>query len=483
MGDRVVPIRGRYEAGFDSDYNQTPPAGGSADAEIYRAGDRLRQWARYLAKNAAPVIATLDARQTKGVGPGLTYQPMVRDRKGKPIKELNDAIANQHARWSESADVTGELSRQEVERLAWRDWDCAGEMFGRKVYRGRNPQRVGYQVQLIRSELVPYGFFESGTARMGIERDQWGAPTRYAVYPYAPNSDLWRFGLPEFEPQWIPAREIVHLRRQKETDATRGITLFHGVIFRVSDIAKYQESHRRAARATANLFAGITRGQDYDPENQNPPEVAGSYQHELDLSDLQVIDYLKKGEGLEFYAPQHPNQNATEFVNQELRQFASACRVAFSWIAYVFDRAYAAQRVENVHAWEMIYEDRAQFVRDFAKPLLYVEPLKLMMAEGKLPARLLRRADPMTLYDVRIDGPAMPSIDPEADRKTAEMDQRNGWDSRQGVARRFGKDPRQVDAERDDDDRLAELTAAKQPAPLPAAENTEETNDDDNGED
>jgi lambda family phage portal protein len=260
----------------------------------------------------------------------------------------------------------------------------------------------------------------------------------------------WRgFQFPQAEPQEIAAQQIKHLRRQEEMDATRGVTLFHAVIFRASDIAEYQQSHRRAARASANLFASINRSPDYEPGGESTPESysATSGQNELNLFDLQILDYLKAGESVNFHTPSHPNQNAVEFVNQELRQFAAACRVAFSWIAYVFDRAYAAQRTELVHAWEMINEDRSQFIRDFAKPLLYIEPLRLAIADGRLPTRELRRADPETLFDVRIEGPVMPQIDPVKDKQAAALDQENGWESRHGNIRRFGRDPAQVDAE------------------------------------
>jgi lambda family phage portal protein len=239
---------------------------------------------------------------------------------------------------------------------------------------------------------------------------------------------------------------MVHLRRQEEMDATRGVTLFHAVIFRASDIAEYQQSHRRAARASANLFASINREPDFMPEAASGAPTEERQQ--VDFTDLQILDYLKAGETVNFHSPAHPNQNAVEFVNQELRQFAAACRVAFSWIAYVFDRAYAAQRTELIHAWEMILEDRSQFIRDFAYPALYREPLRLMLLEGRLPARELRRADPRTLYECRIEGPAMPTIDPVADRNAAQLDQDKGWDSRQAIIRRFGRDPSQVDAER-----------------------------------
>jgi lambda family phage portal protein len=459
-------VRARYEAGYPSDYNPAPPVAGSADAELYAAGERLRDWARYLAKNSAIVTAVLDARCTKGIGPGLRYEPMVKDRQGKLLTPLNDKIRDLHATWSERADVTGELARAEVERLVWRDWDTAGEVFARQVYRGRTRDRLGYQLQLIPSELVPYGWLTREGAEMGIERDEWGGPLRYWVFPYNPRGQLWHFRLPSLEPQPVEANFIIQLKRQEELNATRGVTLFHAVIFRASDIAEYQQAHRRAARASANLFASINRSPEYIAETTDPEAT-----QTLNLNDLVLLDWLKAGESVNFHTPSHPNQNAIEFVNQEIRQFSAACRVAFSWIAYVFDRAFAAQRTEHTHAWEFIYEDRAHFVRDFAKPALYDAPLRIAIAEGRISQRELRRADPSTLYHCRIEGPVMPSINPSDDRKAAQIDEQMGWESRHGNIRRFGRDPAQVDAERANDS-AAPAPSVPQPAPGsgPAAE-------------
>jgi len=189
---------------------------------------------------------------------------MVVDKKGNLLPKLNEAIRDVMDEWAEAADVTGELSRAEIERLAWRDWDTAGEMFARKVYRGRTARRLGYQLQLLRSELVPYGWMRSGNATMGIERDDWGVPSTYWVYPYTPSAYTWSYSVPAPVPRPISAEFITHLRRQEELDQTRGVTLFHAVIFRASDIAEYQQSHRRAARASANLFASINRDADFD---------------------------------------------------------------------------------------------------------------------------------------------------------------------------------------------------------------------------
>lgn len=481
MPDGGIGPQARYEAGYPSDFNTTPPAAGSADAEIYSAGAQLRDWARYLSKNSATVKAVLDARVAKGIGTGLTYEPMAADKKGKPLVKLNEAIKKVHAEWSKAADVTGELSREEVERVTWRDWDTAGEIFGRRVYRGRTARRLGYQVQLIRSELVPYGFVADKVPSMGIERDEWGAPKKVWVFPHAASANASPFASANFRAEPIDAKFISHLRRQTELDATRGITLFHAVIFRISDISEFQQSHRRAARASANLFASINRDIGFEGVEEKSPEGqnAISGQGELNLGDMQILDHLKAGESLNFHAPQHPNQNAVEFVNQELRQFAAATRVAFSWIAYVFDRAFAAQRVENTHAWEMILEDRAQFVRDFARPMLYEEPLRVAILEGKLPASELRKADKDTLFNVRISGPVMASINPTEDRKAAQIDEQMGWESRHGNIRRFDRVPAQVDSERAIDTNAPE---PRRPVAQPEQAEQQPDNDDEDAD-
>jgi capsid protein len=108
---KVLPIRARYDAGFPDEYNPRPYAAQSADVEINAAGDNLRNWARSLAKNSAIVKAVLDARVAKGIGTGLRYEPMVRNRRGELIPDLNDAIRKLHNDWSKAVDVTGELSR------------------------------------------------------------------------------------------------------------------------------------------------------------------------------------------------------------------------------------------------------------------------------------------------------------------------------------------------------------------------------------
>lgn len=462
MSAKVIKYpRARYEAGQPSPYHPAPPASYSPDYEYAVAYRNLRDWARHLADNSSIVSAILSSRQAAGVGPGLTYEPLVRDRKGNLLTEVNDALRKIHERWSRAADVTGELSRQEVERLAWRTWDLDGETFMRRVNLRMTAaaDEIPYHVQPLRTDWIPSNLtveLPDSLIVHGIEKNEWGRPQAYYVEPQLVDAYSTSVGaaLDPAKMLRLPADQIWHLKRAESIAQTRGITLLHAIIFRIADIAEFAQSHRLAARASADLFASINRSGDFDttiPADQQETGADGEAKRQWNFEHLQMIDGLQAGESVNFHTPQHPNQNAVEFVREELRAIAAGCDVGFSQIAQVFDSSYAAQRLEVVDTWRKIERDRAKFIADFARPALYEEVVRVASLRGLLPARALRRADPETLLDCRIDGPTMPVIDPVKDRQAFELDQTNGWDSRPGIIRRMGRQPGDVDAERRQD--------------------------------
>ena len=463
------PPLATYEAGKPTPWHLSPPASLPQDAEIGNAGMRLRDWARHLAANSSVIRAVLDSRVANGIGPGLIYEPLVRDRRGALLTDFNNQIKRVLAKWRRAPDVTGELSGGELERLLWRAWDTDGEVFLRQVRR-RTGAGIPYQVQVIESDLVPMLLLDGkrGTVQ-GISKDEWGRPIEYLVYRRRPSALLWGVQYVEADLIRLPAADIRHLKRIVRPDQTRGLTLLHAVIFRTADIAEYQQSHRLAARASADLWASINRSADYIA----PDEDTG---RNWDLGQLQMLDNLAPGESVNFHTPAHPNQNAPDFVNSELRQIAAGTRSGFSEIAQVWDSSYAAQRLEKVQVWRFIEQDRSQFASDVALPALYEEPLRWAFEAGLV--KIPRAADPETLYDVRIDGPQMPVIDPQKDRAAYVLDQENGWDSRAGIIRKMGRSPADVDAEREQDPYLDEDLRQPEPEPKPAAKPVAEEQDD-----
>lgn len=440
---KILPLS-RYEAAQPSDNHPPPPYSASPDDQWSQSGPTLRNWARHLAENSSIVAAILSSRQANAIGPGLVYEPLVKNRRGELIPELNDALRRIHAEWSKDAEVTGEYTRPELERLAWRTWDMDGETFIRRVIR---PD--GYRLQIIPTEWIPAILNDTaGDDRVvhGIAKDEWGKPIAYFVQPNTFDIYSQRFGaLDTSRMTRIPAPDMFHVKRIQRPGQTRGITLLHAVILRVADVSAYQQSHRLAARASADLFCSINRSPDINIDGEAPAE------RDIHFDNMQIIDGLAAGESVNFHDAKHPNTNAVEFINQEYRAIASATDCGFSQIAQVFDSSYAAQRLEVVDTWRKIERDRSKFIADFARPALYDGVVEQALLQRLLPAGAMRRADPKTLYDVRIDGPTMPVIDPVKDRAGFALDQENGWDSRHGIIRRMGRVPDDVDAERDTD--------------------------------
>jgi len=463
-------VVGLYEAGRPSPYHMAPPSSVSQDAELANANPTLRDWSRHLAANSSVVTAVLDSRVANGIGTGLVYEPLVRDRQGNLLTEFNAQIRRLLDRWRRMPDVTGELSGGELERLLWRAWDTDGEVFVRQVILRDQRAVLPYRVQVVESDLVPFSWVTDARQVIhGVEKDDWGRPVRYHIYRRRPQ-DMYsnmRAATLVGELTAVPADAVHHLKRVKRPDQTRGLPLVHSVIFRVADIAEYAQSHRLAARASADLFASINRAPDWQPTKQE--DGTENPARDWQFEHLQILDNLAAGESVNFHAPSHPNQNAPEFLHEELRQIAAGTRTAFSQIAMVFDASYAAQRLEIVQAWRYIEQDRAQFVSDVALPALYEAPLRWAIATGQL--AIPRKADPETVFDVRIDGPSMPVIDPVKDRQAFESDQLNGWDSRHGIIRRMGRSPMDVDAERAQDTMMpAEQMQTAEPQPEPADE-------------
>jgi lambda family phage portal protein len=475
---KVTPIRASYEAGQPSPYHQAPPYSLSQDAELAEASPQLRNWARHLAANSSIVKAVLDSRVSNAVGCGLTYEPLVRDRQGNLVEDLNRRIRRFLEDWRRAPEVRGELNGAELERLAWRAWDTDGEVFLRQVIRRRSGM-IPYRVQLLESDLVPMTLMADRQMVQGIEQDEWGAPIAYYVQRRRPSTIYTSSQTLLDETVRVPAQDIRHLKRMVRPDQTRGLTLIHAVVFRIADIAEFAESHRLAARASTDMFASINRAPDWQPTQ----DAKGKDQNQRNwhFEHLQILDGLQAGESVNYLAPEHPNQNATEFLHEELRQIAAGTRSAFSQIANVFDRAYAAQRLEIVHAWRLVEQDRSQFIDDLARPLLYEAPLRWAVAAGRI--QVPRRGiDPETLYDVRIEGPVMPTIDPVNDRKADELDQANGWDSRHAIIRRRGRRPSDVDAEIAQDDWTPPAATPPPARPGGAGAAQTATNDDEGDE-
>jgi lambda family phage portal protein len=480
-----LPIKA-YQAGSGSKDHSLPASQGTADASTSTAGTRLRDWARWMDENVDVVTGALDKLANFIVGPAITIEPMVRDRKGRLLERVNDNIRRVlldesiPGCWSRDVSVTGEYTRGEQEWTACRSWLRDGEVFARRVTRRASADAVPHLVQLIEPDWCPMDLVrlaEDGTGAIvqGIEKDSWGRPIRYHFYRRSP-ADIWLSGAAGwvYDTETIPADQVEHLKyARRRIRQTRGVPIFHAAIFRLDDVATFEEAYRIAAKIGAHIIGAIHRSPDtiaYDGSGMYSTQSdTRARQGYWDMEHGQILSDLLPGENLNWYKPEIPNPDATPFIDDQLRRAAAGFGLGYSTFAGKYDKAFSAARQEQSENWPNIETLRAQFISDFVRPVEYEPALRAAILAGRL--SFPREADPLTYFSADFRGPSRPTIDDEkqanADRTLLETK----MDSRWGRIRERGRDPSRVDIEISDDTYQLNMPGAAPPPGQQAADN------------
>lgn len=459
---RLPNVPTAYQAGQVSPYHRAPRKTGSGDASTGGANTKLRDWARWFDENLDIVCGALDKLTNFIVGMGITIEPMVRDRRGNLLESVNDQIRRElldmdvPRSWSRNVNVTGEYTRGEQEWIACRTWLRDGEIMGRRVPRRANRTSIAHQVQLLEGDYLPYELVRQSSIRQngivhGVEKDEWGKPVAFHLYRQHPGDITLRsVGLHAGEIVPVSADEISHLKFCRRVGQTRGVPIFHSAIFRLDDIADYEDAHRIGARQGAQILGAIKRAADMIGYESSSDDREWSMEHGQILSDLLP------GEDLSYYKPEAPNPDATPFLDDQLRRVSGAFGLGYSTVSGKYDKSFSAARQEQSENWPNIEKLRSQFISDFVAPCEYEPALDAAIMQGRV--RIPRQADPDTIYAADYRGPTRPTID---DLKQAQTDTEaltNGTDSRHGRIRERGRDPGKIDAERQADPQQATVT-------------------------
>lgn len=459
----VLKLPLAYQAGKSNKDHALPPVKGGPDSDTATASTRLRDWARWMDQNVDVVTGALDKLANFVVGAGITIEPMVRDRKGRLLQKVNQQIRRAlldesiPGCWSRDVNVSGEYTRGEQEWTACRSWLRDGEVFARRIVRRSNPMAIPHLVQLIEPDWVPMDLVQiaggAGNAIVqGIEKDSWGRPVAYHFYQQNP-ADIWSVGAQRFsiDTRVIPADQISHLKyARRRVNQTRGVPMFHAAIWRLDDVATFEDAYRIAAKIATHIIGSINRSPDtisYDGKSQYSVESDDRTKDRSfwDMEHGQILSDLLPGESLNWYKPEIPNPDATPFVDDQLRRAAAGFGLGYSTFAGKYDKAFSAARQEQSENWPNIETLRAQFISDFVRPVEYEPALRAAILAGKI--RFPREADPDTFYSADFRGPARPTIDDEKQARADQLLLETKMDSRWGRIRERGRDPVRVDAE------------------------------------
>lgn len=410
-------LRG-YEAAKKTRTHKANKEGRSANDALFIAGKSIREQARWLDENHDLSIGILDRLCERVIGAnGIVIEPQPRDQQGELLTDLADELQRRFANWSLSPEITGEYSRPELERLALRSALRDGEVFGQCV-RGTavnlvhpNPQGTAFSIEALEADFVPFAETKpTEGVRQGIRTNAWGQVTAYVVsLDHPADSAGYRLRTKE-----IKADSMLHLAFRRRLHQRRGVSLFHGILTRLSDIKDYEESERVAARIAAALAFYIRRG--------NPDMYTGdgaSGHREIPIAPGITFDDLQPGEDVGMIESNRPNVHLTEFRNGQLKAAAAGAMSSYSSISRDYKGSYSSQRQELVEQDESNRILQQWFTARWSRPV-YRAWLQMELLNRTDPLVLPANLDTRTLFDAVYFGPTMPWIDP---RKEAE-----GWE-------------------------------------------------------
>ena len=302
----------------------------SPDDETRFSLRQLRARCRDLARNNAYARQYLTLLSVNVIGPeGATLQARVTNNSGDLAETINERIEDGFEEWSQSATLSGQMSRVSLEHQMIQNVAHDGEVFVR-MWIGPNVNRFGFALEAVDPDLIDEKMNvapgeNQAEVRMGIEVDSFGRPTAYYVYdkPETINAQ------PRNRTR-VPASEMIHLYIPKRPNQTRGVPWFHAVMNAMKMLDGYDEAELVAARVSAAKMGFFVRKESADPAAIVTPPPGNQIMMEAQPGTLE---YAPEGYGIEQFSPDHPSGAYPSFIKACLRRIAAGLGVSYNSLA------------------------------------------------------------------------------------------------------------------------------------------------------
>lgn len=263
-----------------------------------------------------------------------------------------------------TATATRSMSLNEAFRLAARTQVVDGECLMRIIFPFKNSYR--FTLALIPTDCLDEDFNdEPRRIRMGVERDEWGAPVAYHLHKRNPVD--WYSGSTSYGTrERISADEIIHLKQGEAIGQTRGVPWMFAGISKINMLDGYADAELVASRVSAAKMGFIIPGEGR--------EYAGDAE-QLDGSKLMdaepgAWEILTQGDEVKAWDPQHPNASFEAFMRAMLRSVACAADVSYhSLTGDLTSVNYSSARIgllDERDTWAMLQQ---HFIEHVATPI------------------------------------------------------------------------------------------------------------------
>lgn len=440
----------------------------SINEDLERSLRIMRARSRQLCKNDDYVKKFMRMVQNHIVGPNGVALSVPCKRPDGSIDEADRLVVEKaFERWSRRGvcDVTGQLSRTQLERLLVLIWARDGEFLVRRVRdRGMNP--FGYALQVIDPVLLDESYradYPDGRRiRMGVEFDVWGRRLAYHLRTDIESS----FGSRRVR---VPAGEIWHHFIQEEPGQVRGVPWIHSAMRRLNDLGGYIEAAVIAARVGASNMGfyvppAESTGNAAALADEAIHGEAGEAPQLVKDATPGTFEELPAGYDFKTFDPDYPHQNFDSFVKAMLRGASSGMGADYNTLANDLEgvnfSSIRSGKLEVQDEWMCL---QGSFKEAFHQ-LLAPEWLGMAFLSGQLSPLPVSKFDKYDCFAWQFR--RWPWVDPMKDAQARVLEIDNALNSYSNVMRELGRDPESVWRELEKDkERIKKLL---KPAPAPA---------------
>lgn len=361
---------------------------GSADAIIRGSITAVRKRTRELSRNNPYGAQARRTTVVNVVGPnGIRLRSRIFKADGDTLDERRNRIVDEAWRkWMrpDSCHVGGRLSFNGIEIMAVGSLPDAGEILIRMVRRPFGRSRIPLALELIEADQLDEAYTGLSERpghhwRLGVESDDWGRPTRYALLRRHPGDAELRTANAGEKHEFVDARDIIHFFIPERVGQSRGMPGLTSVATTAHALGKYEEAHWTRKRVQAASLGWIT-----SPDSELPGDETVNDQR---LFDTEPGSYNMLDPGQQVIPPDFgPDDGQYDnVVRNLLRRFAAGFGCSYETLSRDFSETnYSSSRLsilEDRDHWRLLQSMMVQQIHQ----RIYENWFEAAVLSGELP--------------------------------------------------------------------------------------------------
>jgi capsid protein len=213
----------------------------SSDVPTF-ARSEILQMTRYLVNNFPLMERILTLAESYAVNSGILAQAATSD------SQHNDEATAYFDKWANNVfgSTTCDVTLHDMQRLCIRELLVAGEVF---LVLSNSKTNNYPQLTMVVSEQVRSSGKKADKSQDGIFYDANGKATGYNIYF-------------DKNPVFVDAKDVIHLKRNKQVNQKRGISAFAAALNSVRDVRDLHILEKKAVKLHSTLAAVITKQGD-----------------------------------------------------------------------------------------------------------------------------------------------------------------------------------------------------------------------------